>query len=220
MLRRVYALVFTVLTAAAGCSSSTTSDPGAGCANGRCDSPQQSLAIHSLQLLGANVEGATQRCKECHSLTRAGLRNWAELTQTFKDTCLKPGMAPLDSVNCMRADPTNVDSPFMPEKLGIYAAGAHLPEMQTLFKNAYPATAPGNNATTWVRNYTKFKQTVQMPRGNYEKLSADDFTSVSSWFAQNLPELENVLPEATPPASQNGNPSSRSLARSTTSRSP
>jgi len=202
MLRRVYAFVFIVLAAAAGCASSTAStDPGATCADGKCDTTQQSLALHSLQLLGANVDGTTQRCKECHSLTRSGLRNWAELTKTFKETCLKPGMAALDSVNCMRADPTKSDSPFMPEKLGIYAAAAHLTDLQTLFKNAYPATAPGNNATTWLRNYTKFKQTVSMPRGNYAKLSADEFNVISSWFAQDLPELEAVLPEALPPSS-------------------
>ncbi|HEX8952671.1 MAG TPA: hypothetical protein VF945_12535, partial [Polyangia bacterium] len=202
MLRRFYTLLFIVLAAAIGCSaSSTSSDPGASCADGKCDATQQALALHSLQLLGASVDGATARCKECHSLTRAGLRNWAELTRTFKETCLKPGLAPLDSVNCMRADPANADSPFLPSKLGIYAAGAHLPELQTLFKNAYPATAPGNNATTWLRQYTKFKQTVSMPRGNYEKLGADDFATVAGWFAQDLPELDAVLPEAAPPAS-------------------
>jgi hypothetical protein len=202
MLRRLYALFFIALTAAAGCSAaSTSSDPNASCGGGKCDSTQQSVALQSLRLLGANVDGSTLRCKECHSLTRSGLRNWAEMTSTFKATCLKPGMAPLDSVNCMRADPANTDSPFLPSKLGIYAAGAHLPELQTLFKNAYPATAPGNNATTWLRQYTKFKQTVSMPRGNYEKLTADEFATVSGWFAQDLPELEAVLPEAAPPAS-------------------
>ena len=201
MFRRVYALFFIALAAVVGCNaSSTTSDPGAGCAGGKCDSPEQQQALHSLQLLGASVEGATARCKECHSLTRSGLRNWAELTETFKATCLKPGMAALDSVNCMRADPTSADSPFMPEKLGIYAAGAHLTDMQTLFKNAYPATAPGNNATTWLRQYTKFKQTVSMPRGNYEKLDADGFAAITGWFAAGLPALDDVLPEATPPA--------------------
>jgi hypothetical protein len=202
MLRRVYALFFALAAAAAaGCSASSSSDPGASCAGGKCDATSQSQALHSLQLLGANVEGSTARCKECHSLTRSGLRNWLSMTQTFKATCLKPGMAPLDSVNCMRADPANADSPFLPSKLGIYAAAAHLAELQTLFKNAFPATAPGNNATTWLRQYTKFKQTVSMPRGNYEKLSADDFATVSGWFDASLPELETVLPEAMPPAS-------------------
>lgn len=203
MLRRVYALFIIALAAAAGCSAaSTSSDPSASCANGgKCDATDQATALHNLQLLGANVDGATPRCKECHSLTRSGLRNWAALTATFKETCMKPGMAPLDTVNCMRADPSNTDSPFMPSKLGIYAAGAHLPELQTIFKNAYPATAPGNNATTWLRQYTKFKQTVSMPRGNYDKLTADEFAAISGWFAQSLPALDDVLPEAAPPAS-------------------
>ncbi len=200
MLRRLYAFVFAALAAVAGCSNAGSSD-GAVCAGGKCDTTPHDLALHSLQLLGASVDGATPRCKECHSLTRSNLRNWLQLTKTFEQTCLKPGMAPLDSVNCMRADPSNADSPFLPSKLGIYAAAAHLSDLQTLFKNAYPATAPGNNATTWLRQYTKFKQTVSMPRGNFDKLGADDFATVKSWFAGELAELDNVLPEATPPAS-------------------
>ena len=67
--------------------------------------PQQSLALNSLQLLGANVEGSTHAARSATADALAGLRQWADADETFKDTCLKPGMAPLDSVNCMRADP-------------------------------------------------------------------------------------------------------------------
>src|SRR6476469_11103459 len=97
------------LAAAAGCSSSSTSESGPVCPSGKCDSASQQQALQSLQLLGASVEGSTPRCKECHSLTRSNLRQWLSMTRSFKSTCLAEGMAPLDSVNCMRADPHNVD---------------------------------------------------------------------------------------------------------------
>jgi hypothetical protein len=170
------------------------------CENGRCDTPEQAQAKLSLQLLGANVEGAQQRCHECHSLTRSNLRQWAEMTTTAKSTCLATTMAPLDAVNCLRADPTKPDSQFIPSKLGIYAAGAHLPQIQTLFKNAYPAGQNGNTTTTWLREYTKLKQTVSMPRGSYPKLSADEFATVLGWFDKGLPALDETLPEQKPPA--------------------
>jgi hypothetical protein len=200
MSRSRFALIV-ALAAAAGCSSSSSESAGPVCSSGKCDSASQQQALQSLQLLGANVEGSTPRCKECHSLTRSNLRQWLSMSKTFKATCLKDGMAPLDSVNCMRADPANAESPFVPNKLGIYAAGAHLPDMQALFKKAYPADAPGNTTTTWLRQYTKFKQTVSMPRGNYDKLTAEQFGGIGDWFGKELPDLEAVLPEAMPPAS-------------------
>jgi hypothetical protein len=189
-----------VVLGAAGCAQEG-SGAGSTCdTSGRCDTPQQQLAKQSLQLLGANVDGAQQRCHECHSLTRSNLREWLDLTQTAKSTCLSPTMAPLDAVNCLRADPTKPDSQFVPSKLGIYAAAAHLDDLQTLFKNAYPAGQNGNTSTTWLRNYTKFKQTVSMPRGSYPKLTKDEFATIANWFAQGLPALEDVLPEQQPPA--------------------
>jgi hypothetical protein len=198
MLRRSLLVVFFAL---AGCSSSSSPNSGGACAGGHCDSADQAQALRSLQLLGANVDGSTQRCKECHSLTRSNLRNWLGMTKTFKTTCLAPGMAALDSVNCMRANPADATSPFVAHKLGIYAASAHLTDLQTLFKAAFPVDAPGNTSTTWLRQYTQLKQTVSMPRGNYPKLAADEFASIADWFGKELPELDNVLPEAAPPAS-------------------
>jgi hypothetical protein len=177
------------------------SDGGGACASGRCDTPDQALAKQALQLLGANVDGTQQRCHDCHSLTRSNLRNWLSLTQTFKSSALAPTVAALDGVNFLRADPTNADSQFMPSKLGVYAAAAHLDDLQNLFKNAYPPNVNGNNATTWLRQWTKLKQTVSMPRGNFPKLTKDEFALIASWFDKGLPALEDVLPEQQPPAS-------------------
>ena len=106
MRRRLYALVFALLANAAGCgSSSTTTDP-AGCINGKCDSAAQSLALHSLQLLGANVEGSTQRCKECHSLTRSGLREWADADEDLQGHLPEGGhgAARLGQLHARRSD--------------------------------------------------------------------------------------------------------------------
>src|SRR4029077_19026481 len=118
MLRRPLVVV---LLALAGCSASSSPNSGGSCAGGHCDAADQAQALKSLQLLGANVDGSTLRCKECHSLTRANLRNWLSMSQSFKSTCLASGMAALDSVNCVRANPADATSPYVANKLGIYA---------------------------------------------------------------------------------------------------
>src|SRR5262245_231981 len=92
---------------------------------GRCDLPDAELGKRALQLLGADVEGATARCRECHSLSRDGLRNWLELTRQAREGCLKDGISAADAVACFRQDGAPADAMYPPKKLGIYAAGAH-----------------------------------------------------------------------------------------------
>ena len=52
------------------------------------DLPDAELALSALQILGANVEGATDRCNDCHGLTKPNLRQWQEYTDIALETCL------------------------------------------------------------------------------------------------------------------------------------
>ena len=63
-------------------------------------------------------------------------------------------------VDCFRLDPSHSDSPFVPGKIGIYAAAAHLGWFQDTFKSAYPAGENGNTTDTWALEYGKFKSRV------------------------------------------------------------
>jgi hypothetical protein len=282
--------------------------PGGGGENGGAlrnpvNLPDGELATKALQLLGANVDGSSFRCNECHSLTRSNLREWRTLTDDALGSCLSattggesrmenvngqtvangefktygpyevasggtfevhmtgsgdadlfvkknapvtvdsydcrpygsgsdetcgPGQfaatgpgkfyigvsgyaaaseialavtytAPGDAMNppkamvdCMRHDPASGDSPFVPGKIGIYAAAAHLGWFQDLFEAAYPQS--------WAVEYGKFKVRVGMPKGNHPKFTQDELDVVAEWFARGLPQLDSKLPEEPPPS--------------------
>ncbi|MGE0547952.1 MAG: PPC domain-containing protein [Kofleriaceae bacterium] len=106
-----------------------------------------------------------------------------------------------DIVNCFRLEPDRVDAPFVPQKLGIYAAGAHLGWFQDTFKAAYPEGENGNTADTWAIEYGRFKNRVAMPKGNHPRFSQEQFDIVAEWFARGLPRLDTYIAPDTGPTS-------------------
>jgi hypothetical protein len=114
----------------------------------------------------------------------------------------KPGTAtkkPKDIIECMRLEPGRSDSPFVPGKLGIYAAAAHLGWFQDVFKAAYPANEGNNTPDTWAIEYGKFKNRTSMPKGNHPRLTQGDFDIVAEWFARGLPRLTTYIAPDTGP---------------------
>ena len=93
------------------------------------------------------------------------------------------------------------DSPFVPAKIGIYAAAAHLGWFQDTFKAAYPAGVGGNTADTWALEYGKFKNRSSMPKGNHPRLEQAQFDIVAEWFARGLPKLTTYIAPDTGPTS-------------------
>ena len=205
MLRRVYALVFTVLaavaTATAGCNASTSTDPGASCANGKCDSTSQSLALHSLQLLGANVAGADaalQGVPLAHPLRPAQLgRADAHLQGDLPQA--GHGGARLGQLHARRSDE---------RRLAVHAGQARLLRRRRAPHRAADAVQErlSGDGAGQQRHHLGCGSTPSSSR--WCRCRAATTTSsapttsppVSSWFAQDLPDLEAVLPEATPPA--------------------
>jgi hypothetical protein len=108
--------------------------------------------------------------------------------------------SPKDRVKCFRHEPDRADSPYAPDKLGIFAAGSHLGWFQDTFKQAYPVGGP-NRADTWALEYGKFKNRVSMPKGNHPRFTQEEFDVVAEWFARGLPRLATYLPT-------DGNPTS------------
>jgi hypothetical protein len=114
------------------------------------------------------------------------------VTYNISDGSARP---PLDIVNCMRMDPTRTDSPFTPNKLGIYSALAHRPWFQHVFEAAYPPSTPGNTPNTWIQEYLRFRQRVAMPKGNHPKFTQAEADVVAEWFARGTPLMETVIPD-------------------------
>jgi hypothetical protein len=106
-----------------------------------------------------------------------------------------------DIVDCMRLEPGRSDSPYVPGKVGIYSAAAHLGFFQAVFKAAFPAGEANNNSDTWALEYGKFKNRVSMPKGNHPRLTQTEMDVVAEWFARGLPRLTTYIAPDTGPTS-------------------
>ena len=102
-------------------------------------------------------------------------------------------------VDCFRLDPSRSDSPFVPGKIGIYAAAAHLGWFQDTFKSAYPAGDNGNTTDTWALEYGKFRSRSSMPKGNHPRFEQGQFDIIAEWFARGLPRLSSYIAADTGP---------------------
>ncbi|MEZ4366401.1 MAG: PPC domain-containing protein [Kofleriaceae bacterium] len=106
---------------------------------------------------------------------------------------------PADVINCMRLDSDSASAPFVPHKMGIYSAAAHLPWFGDLFHAAYPPGESGNTGNTWIIEYAKFKNRMSMPKGNNTRWTQAQFDVVAEWFARGLPNLgTHVQPDDAP----------------------
>jgi hypothetical protein len=106
---------------------------------------------------------------------------------------------PEQVLTCLKKEPDNSSSPYMPQKLGMYTVGAHLGFFADLFRAAYPAGEDGNTRDTWVVELVKFKSHMSMPKGNHPRLGQKDYDEVLEWFARGLPLLSTyVQQEPTP----------------------
>jgi hypothetical protein len=159
------------------------------------DLPDDELALQALQILGANVSGATSRCGECHGLTRQRIRYWRAMTDVatstcFADTSLATQASAAALIDCMRSMPAVPGSDFATRKLGIYAAGAHLPWFPYAFEQAGAGEI----------ELFAFQARVQMPpAGGPAPLSQPEFDIVAEWFARGVPQLDKTLPLDPPP---------------------
>jgi hypothetical protein len=131
-----------------------------------------------------------------------GVNGFADANVTITVKYQKPGMStrkPKDIVDCMRLEPGHADSPYVPGKLGIYAAAAHLGWFQDVFKAAYPVGEGSNTVDTWAIEYGKFKNRSSMPKGNHPRLAQPEFDIVAEWFARGLPRLTTYIAPDTGP---------------------
>ncbi len=129
-----------------------------------------------------------------------GLRGTQDGTvkATIKYTKPNPNAKPAsERISCFRLDSERSDSPFVPAKLGIYSAGAHLGWFVDQFKEGYADV--GGDA--WAYEYGRFKNRVSMPKGNHPRLDQGQFDIVAEWFARGLPRLDSYIAPDTGPTS-------------------
>ncbi len=156
------------------------------------------LATQALQILGANISGASQTCSGCHGMTRQRLNYWRALSDTAMTKCLtdlsvatpESALAMIDCTRSMAGVPT---SDFATPKLGIYATAVKLPWFQFVFWRAY-----GDEGAT---KLAQFQQAIGMPKDDAApSLTQEQFDVIAEWFARGVPSLDATLPTDPPPS--------------------
>ena len=159
--------------------------------------PDDQLATQALQLLGADVQGATAKsCNGCHGVTKQKLTYWRALSETSMTSCLTD-LAPTDQavamrmIDCIREMPTMVTSDFRAKNLGVYATAVKLPWFEYLFHIAYP---DGHQEPL-----AAFQAEVGMPKDGAPSMTQEQFDIVAEWYARGLPALDTALVTDPPP---------------------
>ncbi|MEM6291724.1 MAG: hypothetical protein AAGA54_10680 [Myxococcota bacterium] len=165
------------------------------------------LARAALAALGArhldennNEVDQNKRCAECHPISRFGLREWRDRTNSaisaglniFEDPDTYSEEKAMELVNFMRKIPDNPDSVFAAANLGVLTAGAQFPYFRKLFNKAF-----GDRGGL---EFSRFLARVSMPKGAQPPFSAQEFATVVKWFVdEDLDNLEALMPEAPRP---------------------
>lgn len=167
-----------------------------GCANEGADDSESATAnidsAEDVQLARSAVKsiaGANARCTACHTASRDDIRRWGESMKKIEDTCLSPDLTltAAERIACLREEPAVEASGYSATKLGLYAAGVGLPEMEALFTQAYPSAA--------AEKYAEIKSQAAMPVGSMPAISAADFATIKKWVLKGMPALETVMTE-------------------------
>jgi hypothetical protein len=108
---------------------------------------------------------------------------------------------PKEVISCLKKEPDNEASPYMPQKLGMYTVSAHLGFFADLFRGAYPVGEDGNTRDTWLAELAKFKSHMSMPKGNHPRLALRDTDELIEWFARGLPLLSTYVQQEPTPTS-------------------
>jgi hypothetical protein len=148
------------------------------------------LAHQALDLLGASAVNGSGVCKNCHSLGRPTLTQWAQYTQAFSDACLKdPDLEDQTGVDGMLAcfhKQAGDGKPLAPKNFGIYAAAARLPWFTYVFDHA-------SGISNRTKEKSDFVEDVGMPRAG-TPWTQQQFEIVAEWFARKTPLLLDLVP--------------------------
>jgi hypothetical protein len=177
-------LVAVVFAAAAACSAPATNEDDAETTEQAATAEDLAFAKQVLTLLG----GPNGKCRGCHTATPENIRTWGKAMIAVDAACFAPAaLTPAQRIDCMRGVPSNPSSAFSPRKLGLYAAGATLPQMENVFTDAFPGSPSQASA-----RFTAFKQQVSMPR-NRTPIAAADFAKIKTWVLRGMPQLDQAI---------------------------
>lgn len=165
-----------------GCAATDGADDPAETSEQASTASDLTLARSVLGLIG----GPNGRCVGCHTATPTNVRAWGKAMQAVDAACFAPAsLTARQRVDCLRTTPSSSSSAFSPHKLGLYAAGATLPAMEALFRDA-------STPSTFRSRFAAFQRQAAMPRGR-TPMSAADFAKVKGWVLRGMPQLDQAV---------------------------
>ena len=174
LVRAALASSLLLLPAGFAACSSAGHDEEFGSAEQATTADDLALAKQILAMVG----GPQGKCVQCHAAAPADVKRWGTAMQAVDAACIAPAnLTASQRVACLR-DATG----FTAHKLGLYAAGATLPQFSTVFQGAFPTDAS---------QFKTFTQQVGMPKVG-APFSANDFATIKGWVLRGMPQLDNA----------------------------
>jgi len=158
------------------------------------------LALSSLRILGAKVDGHADQCQRCHDINRASVRKWASDYTATLSALADTTIAAPQRVNRLRQNPSDEATGFSPAQIGFMAAGAHFGVGANVDPTRHPKTLEqGKLLGGLFKNedeYAAFRAAVLMPVDpSYERLTPTEYETLVTWVGKGLPKLDELLPE-------------------------
>ncbi|WP_394828191.1 hypothetical protein [Pendulispora albinea] len=158
----------------------------------------EELARAALAALG-KVEGRREQCTRCHDVNRTSLRKWAAHYSATMATLRDSSKPAAQRVNQLRRNPNDPGSPFVPDKIGFLAGGAHFGVGPQVNPERHPKTLAQSKLLASLfaseDDYASFREKVRMPIDpTYERLTATEYEAVLTWVEQGMPKLDELVP--------------------------
>ena len=171
---------------------------------------QGELATRALQIMGApgvpKVPGEQASCSAtgCHSINRVTLGAWKQQLDAanafFADTTKTAD----ERIAFGRQNPTQADTEFTPERIGVMSAGVHLALTSQVTEARTPLTfAQGKMFAKMFEGkdelYNEFREKMLMPvLPDYPRLTPTKYEIVLKWFNDGMPKMKELVPEDRP----------------------
>jgi hypothetical protein len=183
-MRHLYLLLPLAAGALSAFGCSTSSGEAAETAGSALDSDMTLARAAVTAIAGTNA-----RCNTCHTAGKDEIVRWGTAMKVIEETCLSSSLTltPAEKVACLRSAGDEAEPQYSASKLGLYSAAAALPELEDVFKAAFPDDAQAQ--------YDAFKEQAGMPAFGAPGLSAAEFAKVKEWVLRGMPQLDAVMSE-------------------------
>ncbi len=173
------------------------------------DLTDEDLAKAALKIMGApqilREPGEQASCSftGCHSINPITLKGWQDQYKRAMDV-LESDRPNEEKINYFRQNPNDERTGFVPERVGILSAGAHLALGANVSESRHPETFKQGKLLAEIFRgkqelYAEFRREMLMPVvADYPRLTATQYETVLTWFQKGLPHVTDIIRENRP----------------------